>query len=287
MLFRSKGVDKDWKVELFEVPASALLEELQYIFDGFYPDGIPLSKVEKKEVCELFREWIEVQKSLRASDGMCSDSQMIPFKEFHGWFYDLSEMIHNAMSDRLLTYILLLTHRSNAVSADAVQLLNTVAPKHSNAIYKTYISIRPYSVVAPSLKTIYTENPFFHSHLISRHSHDLSGQDSRRDIDRHIDGNDLNSTHTQNSFEESLFDSIYPVHSLPGSLRNITQAEKIHDSTNSNDLCCMYPEGVSMENASPSAHPHCSLKGNPHNIRELRDPLRMTPLKSIYPHTPH
>ena len=41
------GMDDDWKVELFEVPASALLKELQNIFDAFYPDGIPLSKVEK------------------------------------------------------------------------------------------------------------------------------------------------------------------------------------------------------------------------------------------------
>ena len=284
---QEKGVDHDWKVELFEVPASALLEELQNVFDAFYPDGIPMSTVEKKEACELFSKWIQGQESSRLGGGMCLDSQMIPFKAFHGWFYDLSEMIHNSMSDRLLTHTLLLTRRSNAASADAVRLLNVIAPKHSNTIYKTYISVRRPSVVALSVNTMYTENPFFGSPLLSCHSYNPKGHDPIPDIKRHTDGNDLYATYDQNPLGGRLPDSVYPINNLGGSPRNFTYPRKIHDVNKSDGLYCTYPEGDSVENASPSAHPHSSLKGSPHNIRELRDPLRRTPLNSIYPHTPH
>ena len=186
-----EAMGHDWKVELFEVPASALLEELRNIFDTFYPDGIPMSEVEKKEACELFREWI--QDSSQLSGGEYSDSQMLLFKAFHGWFYDLSEMIHNSMIDRLLSHVLLLTHHSGAASADAVKLLNTVAPKCSSIIYTSFYPARPTPVDAPPLNTMYTENPFYGSPLISPHLHNLGGQDSIQDIKRHADGYDLYS----------------------------------------------------------------------------------------------
>ena len=175
------GVDNDWKVELFEVPTSALLKELQNIFDGFYPDGIPMSKVEKREACELFRKWVEGQKSLRTSDGMCSNSQMVLFKEFHDWFYDLSEKIHDLASDRLLTHLLRLTRRSDAASADAVKLLNTVAPKHSNTIYKPYLPTPQSPIGASSLATP----------SITRHLHNCSGKDTIPDIQEQTDDEDL------------------------------------------------------------------------------------------------
>ena len=281
-----KGVDNDWKVELFKVPASVLLEELRNIFDTFYPDGIPMSGLEKEEACELFTTWIQGQDSSQSSDGMCLDSQMVLFKEFHGWFYDLSEMIHQSISDRLLTHVLILSQRSNAASAEAAKILNVVAPKHSNTIYRTYISARPSSVVALSVNSMYTENPFFGNPLISPHSHNPSGHDSIQDIVRHNDGNDHCSIYAQSPFEDRLPDFINPMNNLGGSPRNFTHPDKIHDATKSDDLYCTYPGGVSVENASPSAQPHSDLKGSLHNIRELRDPLRRTPLKSIHPHTP-
>ena len=279
-----EGLDYDWNVELFEAPASVLLEELRNVFDAFYPDGIPMSKLEKKEVCELFREWIQGQKFSRLSSGMCSDSQMISFKAFHGWFYDLSEMIHQSTSDRLLTHILLLTHRSSATSPDAVRLLNVIAPKHSNTIYKTYISVRPSSVVTLSVNTMYTENPFFGSPLFSPHSHNPSGYSSIPDSKRRSDGNDLCSTFAQSSFRERLSDSNNPMNNLGQIPRNLTYPRKIHDVNKSKDLYCASPEGVSVENASLFTHPHCSLKGNPYNIRGFRNPLRAP--KPINTHTP-
>ena len=223
-----EGVDNDWTVELFEVPASALLEELRDIFDAFYPDGIPMSEVEKKEACELFRKWIEGHGSSQSTDSVCLDSQMVLFKAFHGWFYDLSEMIHNSMSDRLLTHILLLTHRSNAASVDAAKLLNVVAPKHSNTIYETYISIRSPPVVALPSNAMYTENPFFDRPLITHHLHNPGSQDSMEDIKRQTDDDDLYSTYAQNSLGGRLSDSIYPLSHLGGSPRNFTypQARK-------------------------------------------------------------
>ena len=298
-----KGVDYDWKVELFEVPASALLEELQNVFDAFYPDGIPMSEVEKKEACELFSKWIQGQHSSHLTGGMCSDSQMIPFKAFHGWFYDLSEMIHSAMSDRLLTYVLLLSHRSNATSADAVRLLNIIAPKHSNTIYKTYISIRPSSVVAPPLKTMYTENYYFGSPLLSRRWYNRRGHHSIQDIDcqsddddlyytyaqSSLDYDDLYSTYAQSFSEGRLPDSINPMNNLVGSPRNFSypqDPQEVNNDSKSEDLYCTCPEGVSVENASPSTHPQKSLKGGLQNICKLRDPLRKTPLRSIYPRAP-
>ena len=237
-----KGMGHDWKVELFEVPASVLLKELRNIFDAFYPDGIPMSEVEKREACELFSKWIQGQESSQSSDGVCSHSQMIPFKAFHGWFYDLSEMIHQSTYDRLLSHILLLTQRSNAASADAVRLLNVIAPKHSHTIYKTYISVRPSSVVALPLNSMCTENPFFGSPLISRHSHNPSGQDSIPDIKGRTDGNDLYSTYGQSPEGGRLSDSIYPMNDLEGSPRNFTYPQKIHDVNKSNDLYCAYPK---------------------------------------------
>ena len=175
------GMDDDWRVELFEVPASALLEELQNVFDSFYPDGIPMSEVEKKEACDLFRKWIQGHVSSQSSDVVCLDSQKVPFKEFHDWFYDLSAMIHDIASDRLLTHLLLLTRRSNAASADAVKLLNVVAPKRSSSIY---MSSQPAS-----------QSPIVASYLaipsISSHSHHISDHESILDIQRHTDGNDF------------------------------------------------------------------------------------------------
>ena len=218
---------------------------------------------------------------------MCLDSQMISFKAFHCWFYDLSEMIHQSISDRLLTHILLLTHRSSATSADAVKLLNVIAPKHSNTIYQTYISVRPPSVVALSVNSMYTENPFFGSPLFSPHSHNPSGQDSIPDIKRRTDGNDLCSTFAQSSFRGKLPDSINPMDNLGQLPRNLTYPRKIHDVNKSDDLYCAYPESVSVENASPFARPYNSLEGSPHYIRGLRDPLRRIPLNSIYSLKPH
>ena len=186
-----KGVDNDWKVELFEVPASALLEELQNIFDTFYPDGIPMSEVEKKEACELFREWIQGHDSSQSSGGVCSDSQMVRFKDFEDWFNDLSERIHDLTSDRLLTHILLLSHRSNAASADAVRLLNIVAPKRSNAVDMSSQSVRQSPVIASSQSTKSTENPFFGSPLLSPYSYKSPDRDSIQDIEHHGNGNDL------------------------------------------------------------------------------------------------
>ena len=206
-----KVVDHDCNVELFEVPASALLKKLQNIFETFYPDGIPMSEVEKKEVCELFRKWVEGQGSPRSSGEMCADSQMVLFKAFHGWFYDLSEMIHNLMSDRLLTHVLLTKHGSNAASADAVKLLNTVAPKHSNIIYTSSYPARSAPVVVPSSNTMYTENPFFGSPLFSPYLHNPGDHNTIQDIKRHTDDDDLYSTYAQSSLEGRFPNSVNPM----------------------------------------------------------------------------
>ena len=167
---------------------------------------------------------------------MCLDSQMISFKAFHCWFYDLSEMIHQSTSDRLLTHILLLTHRSSATSADAVKLLNVIAPKHSNTIYQTYISVRPSPVVALSVNTMCTGNPLFGSPLFSPHSYNPSGQDSIPYNKRRTDGNDLYSTYGQSPLRGRLSDSIYPMNNLGGSPRNFTYPQKIHDVNKSDNL---------------------------------------------------
>ena len=222
-------MDHDWKVELYEVPASVLLKQLQNIFDG-----IPMSKVEKKEACDLLREWI--QDSSQSSGGEYSDSQMVLFKEFHSWFYDLTEMIHNSMIDRLLSHILLLTHHSGAASVDTGKLLNTVAPKHSSIIYTSSYPARPAPVVALSENTMYTENPVLGSPLISPHSYNPGGQDSIQDIKRHADGHDLYSTYGQRSPEGRLPDSIYPMNNLEGSPRNTTYPQVTHDVLKGNDL---------------------------------------------------
>ena len=280
------GTDYDWNVELFDVPASTLLDELRNIFDSFYPDGIPMSEVEKREACELFSKWIQGQDSSQSSGGMCLSSQMVPFKEFHDWFYDLSKMIHDLTSDRLLTHTLLLSHRSNAASADAVRRLNVVAPQHSNTIHKTYISVRLTPVITLPLKTMYTENPLFGIPSISRHSHILSGQHSIQDIVQRTDGNDHYSTYEQIPLEGRLPDSVNPMNNLRGSRRSFTSPQVIHEVSKSEDLYCTYPEGDSVENVSPSAYPQTILKGSPHNIRDLRDPPGRKPLKSIYPHIP-
>ena len=245
-----EGVDNDWTVELFEVPASALLEELQNIFEIFYPDGIRMSELEKEEVCELFSKWIQEH----SSDGVCLDSQMISFKAFHSWFYDLSEMIHNSMSDRLLTHILVMTLHSNAASADAVKILNVVAAKHSNSIYKTHISVCPSPVVALSVNTMYTENPFFGSPLISPHTYNPRGHDWIQDIDCQSNDDDLYTTYAQSSLGGQLSDSIYPLNNLGGSPRNFTYPQKIHDVNKSQNLYCAYPEDISGENANPFTH---------------------------------
>ena len=282
-----EGMDHDWKVELFEVPASALLEELQNIFETFYPDGIPMSEVEKKEACELFRKWTLGQDSSQSSGTKCSDSHMVSFKAFHGWFYDMSEMIHNSMSDRLLTHILLLTHRSSATSADAVKLLNVVAPKHSNTIHNTYISARPTPVVAPPVKAMYTENYYFGCPLLSRHWYNPRGHDSIQDIDCESDDNDLYSTYAQSSLGGQLSDSIYPLNNLGGSPRNFTYPQKIHGVNKGDDLYSTYPEGDLVENATPFSHSHSSPKGILHNYRGLRYPLRKTTRNHINSHAPH
>ena len=283
----AKGVDNDLKVELFEVPASALLEELQNIFDTFYPDGIPMSEAEKKETCELFSKWILGQDSARLSGTKCSDSQIVSFKAFHGWFYDLSEMIHNSMSERLFTHILLLTNRSNGASAGAFKLLNVVAPKHSNTIYNTYISARPTPVIVPPLKAMYTENYYFGCPLLSRRWYNPRGYDSMQNIDYQRDDDDLYSTYAQRSLGGQLSDSIYPLNNLGGSPRNFTYPHKIRDVDKGDDLYCTYPEGDSIENASPFSHPHRSPKGSPHNIRGLRYPLRKTTRNPVYSLEPH
>ena len=210
-----KGSDYDWNVELFKVSASALLEELQNIFDAFYPDGIPMSKLEKREACEQFSNWIQGHDSSQSSDGVCLDSQMIPFKEFHDWFYDLSAMIHDLASDRLFAHLLLLTRRSNAASADAVRLLNVVAPNRSNTIYRPYQSARqpPVSLTVPSIPphlhyySDYDSIPdvrsncclFFGSPQPPRQLLNFSDCDSIPDAQDHTDDDDLCSTDSQDS----------------------------------------------------------------------------------------
>ena len=226
--------DHDWKVELFEVPASALLKELQNIFDAFYPDGIPMSEVEKKEACELFREWI--QDSSQSNGGLCLESRMVPFKAFHDWFYDLSGSIHDLSPDRLLTHILLLTHPSNGASADAVKLLRAVAPKRSNIIYTSSYPARQSPVVIPSSYTIYTENPSLGSPLIPSNLHNPGCLDLARDIKHHVDDDDLYSIYIENPVGGSLPDSIYPMNNLGGSPRNFTSPQAINDVLKGNDL---------------------------------------------------
>ena len=101
---------------------------------------------------------------------------------------------------------------------------------------------RKASVVALSVNSMYTENPFFGSPLFSPHSHNPSGQDSIPDIKRRTDGNDLYSTYDQSPEGGRLSDSIYPMNNLGGSPRNFTYPQKIHDVNKSNDLYCAYPK---------------------------------------------
>ena len=232
--FEEKGMNNDWKVEFFEVPASVLLNELQNVFDGFYPDGIPMSEVEKKEACERFREWI--QDCSQSSGELCLESQMVLFKEFHDWFYDLSESIHDLTSDRLLTHILLLTHSSNGASANALKLLRAVAPKRSNIIYTSSYPARQSPVVIPSSYTIYTENPSLGSPLIPSNLHNPGCLDLARDIKHHVDDDDLYSIYIENPVGGSLPDSIYPMNNLGGSPRNFTSPQAINDVLKGNDL---------------------------------------------------
>ena len=61
-------------------------------------------------------------------------------------------------------------------------------------IYTSSYPARPTPVDAPPLNTMYTENLFFGSPLISPDSHNPGGQDSIPDIKHHADGHDLHST---------------------------------------------------------------------------------------------
>ena len=88
---------------------------------------------------------------------------------------------------------------------------------------------RKASVVALSVNSMYTENPFFGNPLISPHSHNPSGHDSIQDIVRHNDGNDHCSIYAQSPFEDRLPDFINPMNNLGGSPRNFTHPDKILD----------------------------------------------------------
>lgn len=117
--------------EIFEIPVDHLFEELQNVFDFFYPDGICMTAAERAEVGELFDDWVQgltAQYRKRYYGDECFVVQTVSYKYFHCWFYNLTEMIHHTMSERLLNYMLIQTNTS--VTSAPMKFLNMVAPKY-------------------------------------------------------------------------------------------------------------------------------------------------------------
>ena len=159
-------------LNLFEIPVPDLLKEFQDIFEFFYPDGITMSKVEKEEVFELFTVWIheqEYQSKMQFDGAAYCEVQTIGFEIFYNWFFDLSQMVHDVISNRLTNYILLSSNLSDNTGSlnnsnkmkPQMKLLNLVTSqllRDTDAKYSA-APTSPHLSEKHSRNHGYTENP--------------------------------------------------------------------------------------------------------------------------------
>lgn len=108
------------------VSVSDLSKEFENIWDVFYPDGIMLTEIERKESVELHDIWQSEQTLLYEDifiDGILTVVEKISFELFEDWFLNhFSQKILRKKSDRLMDYILLCKARCQKSRADGSKI---------------------------------------------------------------------------------------------------------------------------------------------------------------------
>ena len=126
--------DSNGQDVLNTVRTDMIFREFEKMLDIFYPDGIPLTGVEKAEAIELFIHWKTVhcrRECLVGEDE--AKVEMISFQLFEKWFYgDLMSKFQRNMPERLIDHTLhcapnerkrLLRVTSSSVTARANKLI--------------------------------------------------------------------------------------------------------------------------------------------------------------------
>lgn len=233
---QANGIDHGIDIDVHEVPVPTLLKELHDIFDSFYPDGIPMSESSRNEASELCIEWIRVQNTSRNNREASLDRQMVRFKSFHNWFYDLLEMIHNTVSDRLIDYFMLSSTRSVTTSAASRKFFKAVAPQYPLDSPSQLHFSSPNLSLYHSPSITFHENPIFGSPRHNVYTRNGSDQSSYQGAQRPIDSDDLYSTYAWRPSRGTLSDSIYPLNNLGGTPRKFTYPQSCYHLVEEDDI---------------------------------------------------
>ena len=233
------NINIEFNLDVVEIPSPTLLKELKNIFNVFYPDGIPLSEAAKIEACELFTIWTEEHQFTTFYGDVCVDTEVVPFRLFQIWFYDLSEMIHNRMSDRLFDYFMSSSNRSVATTAASRKYFKAVREQQaedsnrqisaSNVTSHQSVVLENYDNFTPDV------NPIFGTSQYSADLHYRNDQAMIREALLPVDGDDLYSTYARSMSEGRLPDFINPMNTPMNMPRNMPR-NTITNTTNNSTI---------------------------------------------------
>ena len=254
-------VREQLSVEVIEIPVSDLFREFQDIFNFFYPDGISMSNTEKEEVFELFTVWMQEQKyrsKIRFDGAAYCEVQTISFKLFHNWFFDLSQMIHDVMSDRLMKYILLSSNlydnigvlkNPNKVKSDlkllnpiTSQILRDADAKYSAAPNSSHLfeeRSRNHNNTENPLQGLYRNPSNLHGAFKVKSRSAISAPDALPPVD----SDDLYSLYAENPIVGSLLNSVTPQSHIERNQLDLTCPLHREHLIDSDDLYAVYPYG--------------------------------------------
>lgn len=127
------------------VKLSDLDREFRSIMNIFYPDGIPMSEMEKDEAHELFFVWHSGQDTYTViqQNGVTYDEEyVISFELFEQWFRDeLLGALHSIVKDRLLDRALSYVPKTNK----RFSLIGTPISEFSRRTSVTFSGVNPLS----------------------------------------------------------------------------------------------------------------------------------------------
>ena len=231
----------------YEVSVPDLSMEFRNLFEYFYFDGIPMSKMEIEEVCDLFSNWIE-SLGIQTESLYSTKNDVIPYKPptinfdlFHAWFIDLMNEIHHTMHNRLMNYVLL----TSTIAAD----INNISSKEKSK-EKNENSIRSQTY----LKSLRPVTPFNLTNTLRPAQHHLGNtltDASSRPNSR------PNSKPNSKPVTPRISRPVSPRISRPGSLRSTSRP--------------VTPRSVSPRNLTPR-------QGSPRNLTPRQgSPRNLTP----------